>query len=129
MGSIRQCYHTNMQYPNTLPLTLMIKIIQIRISHVLFIWPFSFNPLCSSITTAMRDKNGILWQKKHSKSRESLWILKCRKNITEFLLLPDSKVCSCHYCEEDFKLSSQYSSMANDKIKIIPTPTSFTLMY
>lgn len=67
--------------------------------------------------------------KKHSKSRESLWILKCRKNITEFLLLPDSKVCSCHYCEEDFKLSSQYSSMANDKIKIIPTPTSFTLMY
>lgn len=25
------------------------------------------------------------------------------------------KICSCHYCEEDFKLSSQYSSMANDK--------------
>lgn len=63
MGSTPQCYHTNMQYPNTLPLTLMIKIIQIRISHVLFIRPFSFTPLCPSITTAMRDKNGILWQK------------------------------------------------------------------
>lgn len=63
MGSTPQCYHTNMQYPNTLPLTLMIKIIQIRISHVLFIRPFSFTPLCPSITTAMRDKNGILRQK------------------------------------------------------------------
>lgn len=71
-------------------------------SAMFYLYGRFHSPLYAHLLQQQWEIKMAFFDKKPSKSRESVWILKCRMNITEFFLLPDSKVFPYHVCSQDW---------------------------